>query len=1308
MTDTILSLKTAFGPLISNLKLENGDIVFVLDISGSMHSNITSLKNSLQTLKGVLTILGMNEKVHLLVFSDYDVGSFVTLSKTPVKKVDTLPDWFEFGIKTAGFDELPRRTQNQLIKDARNTPDIATFVARVKLPNGFEHVKEMFNLAVAAYIDLGEQKPTPTNNNIYHQNKVFKVCASGLDNVITALSNVIPGRTVGGSGCDADEAGATAALAVAAAALNSSEQGDVKVNMIFLTDARFHVQRTGQAEDERRTLNGLGLPHSADDVLELVRSLGHRIGFCMVSNNFLNYIKKYDNCFGLFHHQFMTNVDIFRATMINAFSVMMTGEVQIPWVPSDDEKTSVVARLGCTPAEMVQLIEQRTYFIRNYFASHVPDKMLPTIGLPKVNTADKEGNIAIVKAFLDIMTANPTLICFCKFLSPLFYRAKSTVSETDHKAFNDFMTKLAKDDKEMHALVNSYFVEARLNNQHELEEALQKFYENNIKELNDTSRVIVFNGETLPQTTFQELGQYMNMEMLKKLKTALGQFQVMTLAEAGHNGINVNPELPLLERKYLPIQILARSANSLHLVWSLALNNETMPPKSMAFKVASIIVSEGSGLSVVPVLRFAAINFVKANYTKYLAMFVNDDYEIPTDRNPIEVNNWWFQPLALNVLEKVLHTVHPDKSIVKRIQFCGRVIYAVKRLNDAVTVKIKGSRVDAANSSRLMKCPSGEWMPETLFIRRGGRPHKKSDDKYACPADTNCVYCEGTHDDYTDEGRDNRFRGTHYHQDGSPSIQPSPELKARGINNVCMDDDMDTICSGCGYHYSVVDGTQDLTDAIANGLQVDFEGTRRGRGTNAPRCYNCRKVSKKERARRNANPAPIRKCKSCGTGWVFGTHDNNWICVYCEYGENLGQMKTFRAEFTPTIRQLLAHENNDTLMKKYAHNFGLSDDVLKLILRMEEARAKDKKMLRFHKDPQRFLGWMRRPEAETMVEPEYYDVDAYDPISFPAGCKLSILEGDALFGTHTVDKPKYDVTNMKEVIEHLSKIKTQRLRDSCDLGLCDADTHALTDLVSLCGVCTFKGCGYCIRMMTQNNPGTITPVARLICPCGNAICSDAMKKIGRSDQGILKEAQRCIAQGKRQNRIALCCGGHYVDKKYGKTTGKIIVTCYGERVKSLPPFNGVCGADNPDDNTTDYRCPTCLEAEETYNNKILKELREEEERKERVKKAHIETVEDIETIKKAYPKGTILRRCPKCKVLANLTMGCAHITCTNPRCQTHWCWLCGKDCGTTRATYAHMSDLEIRHDNYHRDAYNVAHVSVDRLTDVGGSDIIEC
>lgn len=1313
-----------FGPKISDLHLNDGDIVFVIDVSGSMQSNIDFLKKTLNELKDMLIILGIDKKIHLVVYSDYDTGSFITFKKDDTKKVvptrtNTLPDWFERAIVPAGFAELNRATQEQVKTLAKNSTDVFTFMANLKLPAESAYIKDMFGLAVEAYIETENCNGAPAPdevNNIYHDKKVFRVSASGIDNIITALGKTIPGTTLDGSGGDFDEAGMTTALAIAAAAINVG-QGDAKVNIIFFSDAPFHMRNGTETQREKDTLNKLGLPSDIDNVFQFLKHLGHQVFFNMPSNiyyngynatatpninhpnSFLSMVIKHDNCFCITHKEILRNINVFMAVLLNIFSILMSGTKQTPWILSSDEKAAIRTRIGGTDIAVMTKVDTMMLTYKN-MVIHMPKETVDvTIPMPKIDTHDKETNQKINKAYLNIMKNDPLLMCFMKFLSYLFYRAKSTVSETDNKTFTDFMSKMAKDKPDMYAVVNALFVESRLNNRDELEEVLQKFYDDIVPaKLNDTSKVIVFNGEPLPRDTFMNMSRYFNDEMLNSLKNAMKSFKIVTLAEATHQGINTDPSLPFADRKYLPLQILGQNANYLHLVWALALNNETMPPRGVAFKIAVIIVAQGTGLDVIPHLRLAAANFVRANYMKYLAMFTDDKYEIPIDRNPLEVNSWWFQPLILRLLIKVLQTIQTDESIVQRIELAYRIITATKPMNDQVSFSLSKSKIDWAKSCRLMVCPSGDWMPETLFIPNKGKPHRPTTDPYACPANVSCVYCEGTHGDYTDEGRDNRFCQTAYHADDSPEIQPSPELRIRGIMNVCMDNDMDTLCSTCACHYSVVDGPQDLPD-----------GTKRGRGANAPKCYNCRKVSPAERARRQANPAPIRTCIKCMGRWVFGTPNDNWTCVYCEHGANLGKQTTYTAEISATIWQIL--RVNPSLMDKYASNYGLSTTVMNAIIRMEYEHSNDKNSPRFHKDPTRFIGMMRLPVDKTMIDVKQYDIDSYEPIKYPSGCKFTQTSVGWQYNSHTSDDCVFEITNMAQIINTIANIKKQRLRDSCDLGLCGVDSHALIDLVNLCGHCTFKGCKFCVRSMTQNRPGTLIPVARLTCPCGRAMCQDTMDKIGRGDQVILKEAAKAVAKGDTSNRIALCCGAHYVDKAYGEETGRIIVTCYGQRVRNLPPFNGACGVDNPDDDTTDYRCPTCLEAEELYNTKILDEIRKQEEEAdahdERIRTAFTETQNDIDIIKQSYPTGTILRRCPKCKVPTTFTYGCAHITCGNPRCKTHWCWLCGTDCATTNATYRHMNEREHARDRYHRDCYNVS--AVMELADVtNASEIIKC
>lgn len=1306
--------------------LKDGDVVLVMDVSGSMEVNVEFTKNVLTDFKEVLVAVGMDSKIHLVFYSDYDV------TKVDTKNVarDTIePDWFTLGIKASGgYDELPPRDQQMIDRLVAKYPkDPFAFMSELKLP-GRPDIKQMFELALIAYVEMHDISTDDQEVAGGHQltdDEVFKVAGSGIDDIISALDKVVLGNTIKGSGGDIPEAGLTVAMAIAEAAANVKSNTDIHVNMIFLTDAAFHVCDSTEARRERAYLESHGLPGDIPTCMSLLERLGHRIILCTPRNtyadrrgtiryppdryditkdgSFIQMLTKFSNCDAFVHPDFMRKPDVFMAVLLNAFSVLMSGIVQQPWNPSTEEIALIKGKIGGTDADTIQLMRTLTNAFRE-MRTTVNGDVSPSVSLPRINTGDKETNQKIVQAFVSIMNKHPVMLCMLKFLSPIFYKAKSSVSEADHKAFTDFMSKMAKKDRNTHAAVNAIFVESRLNNRHELEDALEKFYTTTCPNpLTETDRVLIFDGEPLPRDTFVQLGQFLTEGMIKGLKVAMKCFRVVTLKEAGELGRDIRPDVEYADRGYLPLKILAGTATNLHLVWSLALNNETMPPRSCAFKVATIIVAQGAGLDTIVHLRMAAVNFLRANYKKYLALFVDDKYQIPDDRNPMETHNWWFSPLALNLLIKVLETIQPEKHLVDRANFALRVIRAIKPLNDQLPVKVKGERVDAARSARLLKCPSGEWMPETLFIKRRGPPHGKSDDPYACPANTDCVYCEGVHGEFTDEGRDNRAaffdrekrRGTQYHMDGSPQVEPSHELKTRGINNVCMDDDMDTVCSSCKRHYSVVDGPQDLAD-----------GTKRGRGNNAPRCFNCRRVSKIEKARREKNPAVYRTCRMCKAEWVFGTSAKDWICVYCEHGATLGVMKIFTGEFNITIRQLLAHPDNADLLQKYAANFGLTSDVMGLIVRMDELHASDKTSPRFHKEPQRFLGQMRSPADKTMTEVKQFPVEAYGPVSYPAGCKINSV-GEWPYPTRTIDDPPYNVTNMNHIINGLMNIRTQRLRGECDLGLCDAETHNAIDLVSLCGECTFRACKFCVRSMTQNRPGTIIPVARLSCPCGRAICEDTMHKIGRHDQLILKEAQKALKAGNTQNRIALCCGSHRVETLYGKKTGRVLYDCSGVRARNLPPFNGVCGADNPDDNTEDYRCPTCLEKEELYQQMLLEELRKKEQ-EDRRRKAFVESEEDIEIIKQSYPSGTILRRCPKCKVPIAFTWGCAHMTCGNPMCRTHWCWLCGLDCKTTAATYRHMNEREHAHDEFHRDTYNVRNGTSKITNKDGHSEIIEC
>jgi hypothetical protein len=69
---------------------------------------------------------------------------------------------------------------------------------------------------------------------------------------------------------------------------------------------------------------------------------------------------------------------------------------------------------------------------------------------------------------------------------------------------------------------------------------------------------------------------------------------------------------------------------------------------------------------------------------------------------------------------------------------------------------------------------------------------------------------------------------------------------------------------------------------------------------------------------------------------------------------------------------------------------------------------------------------------------------------------------------------------------------------------------------------------------------------------------------------------------------------------------------------------------------------------------------------------------------KEIAEGTI-KQCPKCHVYTEKTGGCNHIHCNNITrkqrktgylCNTHWCWICGKDFGPM-SIYSHISSQHI-------------------------------
>jgi len=162
--------------------------------------------------------------------------------------------------------------------------------------------------------------------------------------------------------------------------------------------------------------------------------------------------------------------------------------------------------------------------------------------------------------------------------------------------------------------------------------------------------------------------------------------------------------------------------------------------------------------------------------------------------------------------------------------------------NDSMIIK-KDHIVPIQQVARLVKCPSGYWIPETLFT------------------DSGCIYCIGVHGNTTEEGRPHDYAGKSYHDDGTAAIVPYDgpgKPDAPLYVDLSLRRNARVQCCKCKSYYSIIDAR---------------------RGTQMARCYNCRTG-----ARRGLDSAPVVQCATCKDKWVFGRRPPaDWRCAPCEY-----------------------------------------------------------------------------------------------------------------------------------------------------------------------------------------------------------------------------------------------------------------------------------------------------------------------------------------------------------------------------------------------------------------------------------------
>jgi hypothetical protein len=1226
-----------FGPKQDGLdELQDGDIVFVVDVSGSMQAMINFLQTVLQNLEKVMQIIGA--RVHLVVVSDYDRGHFREGGVVGA----VFPRWFIDSIQSSeeyrGLTNAKTMKAQDIAKQSSTPEEFLAQIGQARDARGqlmFSNQLQMWQVYLESWeVEQGDSQgaaaPNSDDKYTWHDNRVFKFLGSGITNVVQALSKFIIGTTIVGSGFSSQEAFKTAILAVATAA----KKNDAKVTMFILSDQTPHFDHTSDKVLEDEFLRDVGLPSDVHQIHALCEAQCIRLIYLLSSDNMVptdaghargsfvqEYVKRHPNCAAIVHNQFMADIDVFNAVLMCGLSIATTGKPQEPWKMDDDKLSAIASKMDTTPVDCRARINAVYANFRDMQIVIADDADMANVPLP-TTIPDEAFAVRVIDAFLSVMMSgkedikevNPTstlVMTFMTFLSGFFYTAKTKASAEQFQKFGDFMSWLSKN-RDVHAMVSQLFVEAQHNTADEALKAKIAVFE----QLPLKDKKLIYIGEPLNKATFSNFGKALTPASLKKLQTAMENFRI----------VSVTPEdlvMPVAERLFLPVEVL--DGDYAQIVLSMATGFVNYPKQFNTLKWAMCVTGLGTKARVPLELRESMRVLFAKNMMKLYGFILDDAFKPPEGKNIYDLVQWQKQPLVLTVAKKALQSLQVDPEWVLRLDFCLRTWQVQQNLNKDVNVSLHQYEVVHHHGVELRKCHAGKWVPITLFA--GG----------------NCVYCS-VHGPLTQEGEKNVHQGTAYHDDGTSEAYPF------GDTNVCVRDGMRTKCSECKGFYAVMDV---------------------GYGQHKPRCVNCRRGMK----------APVRACAGCGDNWIHGDDPGaDWQCARCKFGNQLDEVTDREAHVTVTVLELLSV--NDQLCELYAHTYGVTVKYLKGIIMMTQKNIKMQNFQGSDKNPEFHL--MVRKASKLMVDPKTPSVaDFTHSIGLPEGKDIK-FDDIWPFAKRTSNQAGYMI-DQKNITTVIANIREDGLTGSCSFGICGRDEHPITELIAPCGGCSFMVCRPCLKSLTHTREGCVTPVRRLMCFCGSPISQGSLTAIGHGQSVVMKKVQEAYATGRTDWSVAVCCGAHHVDD-----SGRIHVACHGgnRRTTLQEPNSGPCGTEDAD--VTDHLCIRCQPVEEKWQVsqariRMEREAEEQARQAERIADAHTHTKADLSIVQASYHEGTVLRACPDCGYYGDHDGACAKMTC--PQCSMRWCWICRFSAPTSGDVYDHFD--EEAGDGYHDDWLSV-------------------
>lgn len=1218
--------------------IASGDVVFVLQYSLDI---LQMFDEFFKCMMAVLMASGLNKRFHLVWVKDCSKGScLIPHQGTPDNKAKhikgTLPTWA--GPILSG-NLIGLETTNKvlrLIRKDRLDPDaflkaVSKIVSLDTLTQWRKIIDDHTHYA------MSDKNLLETSSGTYQMNnRMVSYGASGVSKVMAEIRKEAQSRKsrICRNSNDSGVALATALLYVH----NWAEQhGATGVNIVCLClDSPYMDSFTDEGRCEYETLEKI-LDKKVDfpKVVETVQSV-HRIVFGIpdymhmragldLITTAVTPFPNVDAVVGRF--DCVTNVMFI---LLNVFHMLTTGRPVFP--VTDEQLFSIAEKLHCSSAEAEDIIRENVFIGTDFNRVYCDTTTLRKTLTPTVFYKDDiKFHNAVVNAYIRVAKFDPRLLLF--MMSHPFFRSKSQCEDDPRNKYGKVISTMAPHIRAVYEVV---FAGQKVNNDHMLAKLSNLIPD----KMAYDAMVVAYTGDIITAEALEKLTQFSPDDRIADFIRSI-KYKVMPLRDA----IGVGPQVHPDRRLYLPVDSMDDVSNFQFLL-GLSTANCLIPGGSACFKLALILMTQGVKLQFG--IKSMAQQYVQGNLG--FVEFLRKDFKPVKGKNPMQAGSWYTQQInVLAMLLQAFHVIECDKDTIDRVTLLMRLLITEKALTEKIgwTVELDGNSKTSvtAGAYRLCMCKNGNWVPETLMLN----------------SDT-CVYCVGTHEYLTDEGRErqrecernavkaglepwehkfkpsdrdvNKRAHLNYHDDGTRTVEPN-------FGDVYIDRDAqvptaNVRCSRCKCRYNILDNA------------------RRG---SALRCYNCRRGAIDQVAK-----APIVQCSGgCAQKFVFGAKPpDGWQCVYCEHGQDkFTELVTCSAQASPTVLQL-ATINRDTIINILSKRVGIKRKLVNCVI---EYALKDKRLTL-----SKFVRKMVLPNASRLIiskeEVKPADVGA---ITLPDGIRLTGLRSD---WPKAMKRTKAGLTlkhiNADKVADQLSLIGHKMLRDKCCIGSCGDRNHSLTDMINPCNKCTLMTCADCFYQTISLDRGQVASVLRFRCPCGAPVAPEALVKLGQRGTECRKlievATKECVA-GNTRYMMARCCGANHPRPLRGaeatpdppEWVNKCARNC---NVIVIKPPKMACGVEQDYSNVTMFRCPDCVTANLAHREAMLDYHRRrtigQYDRDNEMVFTHMLKQGMLDNANLGKVDTTIYRLCPGCNVVVYRPSGCDHMNCT--RCGTDWNW----------------------------------------------------